>query len=101
MTWGEIRTRVAAEQLTEIKKLAILPRMRELGWKCLVLDEGASVADALHDAETFSFDGGEKLQLQLNLTEASTTVLRNLVKNGVTRVGVEDLGDLDLSAELG
>ncbi|MEQ2877729.1 deoxyribose-phosphate aldolase [Enterococcus asini] len=101
VTWGEIRTRVAAEQLTEIKKLAILPRMGELGWKCLVLDEGASVADALHDAETFSFDGGEKLQLQLNLTEASVTVLRDLVKNGVTRVGVEDLGDLDLSAELG
>lgn len=100
VTWGEIRTRVAAEQLTEIKKLAILPRMRELGWKCLVLEEGNSAADALHDAETFSFDGGKHLQLQLNLEQASFSQLQSLLKTGVTRVGLRDLGALDLTAEL-
>lgn len=100
VTWGEIRTRVAADQLTEIKKLAIVPRMRELGWQCLVLDEGTSFADALHDAETFSFDGGENLQLQLNLTQASVSLLQDLLKNGVTRVGLETLAELDLFTEL-
>lgn len=96
LAWGEIRTRVAADQLTEIKKLALLPRMNELGWQWLVLEEGTSFADALHDAETFSFDGGDKLQLQVNLEEVTATDIQTLVKKGVSRIGITRFGELDL-----
>lgn len=95
LAWGEIRTRVAADQLTEIKKLALFPRMNELGWKWIILEEGTSFEDALHDTETFSFDGGDKLQLQVNLEEVTAAQIQTLVKRGASRIGIHRLGDLD------
>lgn len=100
IAWGEIRTRVDSRDITELTKIYLGRTMKELGWPCLVLGQGTSIENALHDATTIAYEGGDHLKLQINLEKITPADLQELVNRGVTRVGLASFDGLNLAQEL-
>lgn len=98
--WGEIRTRLDSREITELTKIYLGRAMKEWGWPCLVLGQGTSIENALHDATTIAYEGGDKLKLQINLERITPEDLQELVNRGVARVGLTRFEDLNLQQEL-
>lgn len=99
-TWGEIRVRVDFRGLKELTRVEIAEEVQRLGWRHLALAKGSDFESAKYDAALFSYDIANRLELEIQLATIQQEGLQELMIRGVKRVGLTDIGQLDLMAEL-
>lgn len=94
---GEIRWAVATKEMKELTKIQIAQKLKERECRYITLGEDLTLEQAKHDLELFQLDGGDQLEVQLNLQSSVLQDLQEVLAQGAGKVGLLTLPDGELS----